>query len=423
MAVLDKIRSKGVLLVGAVGIALLAFIVGDFLNSGSSYFNKSQETVAEILGEDINIKDYTAAIEQMTEVYKIEFGKTELDEELTSQIRTSVWESMVSEKLLNAEASKLGLAVSADELSDRLIGNNIHQMILQRRAFAGENGQFSRPQLIQFLNSLEEPAENAEMQQQIEKLKSYWKFWENTVKNSILQEKYTALLTKSVTANSLDAKMSFQDRKVSVDVAYVMQPYFAIPDADVKVSNGDIKDLYNKKKEQFKQEANCTIDYVAFDVKPLKEDYEEGQKWMNGLSAEFTTTTDVVALVNSNSDVMYDGRNYSVKTIPATLKEFAFTGKTGDIMGPVFVNDTYTMARIMQAGIMQSDSVKLRHIFLTATDAPKADSIVAVLNKGANFAEFKKVLAWTKKSLLLLLARLPMKFLLSKMLKEFKLCK
>lgn len=56
MAVLEKIRSKGVLLIGAVGLALLAFIVGDFLNSGSSYFNKSKETVAKIVGEDINIR-------------------------------------------------------------------------------------------------------------------------------------------------------------------------------------------------------------------------------------------------------------------------------------------------------------------------------------------------------------------------------
>lgn len=386
MAVLEKIRSKGVLLIGAVGLALLAFIVGDFLNSGSSYFNKSKETVAKIVGEDINIKDYTASIDQMTEVYKIETGKSELNEEMMTQLRTSVWESMVNEKILNAEAKKLGLAVSKDELSDRCIGNNIHPLIQQRRTFAGENGQFSRPLLVQFLNSLEQAPANEEMKQQLAKAKSYWMFWEKTVKNSILQEKYTALISKAVVANSLDAKMSYQDRKTSVDVAYVVQPYYTVSDSAVSVSKSEIKDRYNKQKEQYKQDANCSVNYVAFEIKPLKEDYKEAEAWINKLSAEFKTTDDVVGLVNSNSDVMYNGQNYSVATVPANLKTFAFSGKTGDIVGPMFANETYTMARIMQSGIMQSDSVKLRHIFLVEKDAAKADSLVAAIRAGGDFA-------------------------------------
>jgi peptidyl-prolyl cis-trans isomerase D len=82
---------------------------------------------------------------------------------------------------------------------------------------------------------------------------------------------------------------------------------------------------------------------------------------------------------------MYDGQNYSEKTVPAELKNFAFSGKTGDVVGPTFANDTYTMARIMQSGIMQSDSVKLRHIFLLAKDESKADSIISAIHGGANF--------------------------------------
>ncbi len=38
MATLEKIRSKAGLLVLVVGLALFAFIIGDFLNSGSTYF-------------------------------------------------------------------------------------------------------------------------------------------------------------------------------------------------------------------------------------------------------------------------------------------------------------------------------------------------------------------------------------------------
>jgi peptidyl-prolyl cis-trans isomerase D len=291
---------------------------------------------------------------------------------------------------LNVEAKKIGLAVSAEELSDRLIGNNIHPLILQRRVFAGENGQFSRSALVQFLNSLDETPANEEMRKQIEQAKNYWLFWEKMVKNDILQQKYSTLISKAVTANGIDAKMSYEGRKVSVDVADVMQPYFMVPDSAVKVSNSDIKERYNKQKEQYKQEANCGINFISFKIVPQKEDFVEAETWINKLSEEFKTTDDVVGLVNSNSDIMYDGRNYSEKTVPASLREFAFGGKTGDVVGPLFVNNTYTMARIMEAGIMQADSVKLRHIFLVQKHEAKTDSIVTAIRKGANFGELAK---------------------------------
>lgn len=386
MAILGKIRSKGVLLMVVVGFALFAFIIGDALTQGSTYFNKSREVVAEIDGEEVNINDFQASIDQMVEVYKIETGQTELTDDINTQLRTSVWESLLNEQLLYAEAEKLGLAVGVDELSDRLIGNNIHPLIAQRRAFAGENGQFSRPALVQFLNSLETTPENEDMRNQIEQAKKYWKFWEKNVKMTLLQEKYNALMSKVVTANSLDAKSEYEAAKRSVDVNYVVQPYFAIPDKDVEVSKSEIKDRYNKQKNLYKQEAARSLKFVVFAVKPSTEDYKKAEVAMNTLSPEFRTTTDVVGFVNQNSEVRYTGKPYSEATVPANLKDFAFGNPAGAIMGPVFANDTYTMARVMETGIMQSDSAKLRHIYLAKADEAKTDSIVAAINAGGDFA-------------------------------------
>lgn len=390
MAILGKIRSKGVLLLVIVGFALFAFIIGDFLTQGSTYFNKSRETVAEIVGEEVNIQDYQAAIDQMVEVYKIETGQTDLSEDVMAQLRASVWENLVTEKLLFAEAEKLGLAVSKEELSEYVIGNKTHPLIMQRRTFAGENGQFSRPMLVQFLNSLDVTPENEEMRQQIAQAKSYWLFWERNVKMAVLQDKYNALMSKTVTANSLEAKAGYEASKITTDVNYVVQPYFAISDSTVSVSKNEIKDRYNKNKELYKQDANRTLNYVAFEIRPLKEDSVEAQEWMNKISEEFKTTNDVVGLVNSNSDVMYDGRNYSYNSLPVNLRDFAFSGKAGDVFGPLFENNTHTMARIMESGIMKSDSVKLRHIYLAAADEAKTDSIVAAINGGASFADLAK---------------------------------
>ena len=87
MATLQSIRNHGTILLVVVGVAMLAFILGDFLNSGSSFFNKSRENVAEIAGHQVHYTEYEAAKDQLTEVYKIETGSSDINEDLSIQIR------------------------------------------------------------------------------------------------------------------------------------------------------------------------------------------------------------------------------------------------------------------------------------------------------------------------------------------------
>lgn len=391
MATLQNIRNRGILLAVVIGIALLAFIVGDFLNSGTSLFQQSKQSVGEVNGEKINIMDYQQAIDQMNNIYQIEFGRNDFNEEETAQIRNSVWENMVNTKLLQIEAKKMGLTVGTEELKDRLIGDNIHPLIQQRRVFADpQTGQFSRTSLLQFYENIFGKNNTTQDQTQLNDAKAYWLFWENEVKNAILQEKYTALLSKTVSANTLEAKYNFDARNQSTDVNYVVQPYYTIADSTISISDADINAQYKKNKELYKQEANRAIKYVSFEVTPLAEDFEEAQKWMDNLQEEFKTTNEPIALVNQESDISYNGQSYSKKTIPSYLQEFAFGNSKGAVYGPTFENNTHRMARIIETGIMEADSVKLRHIVLNPNDEKKADSLLTALQRGADFAQAAK---------------------------------
>lgn len=385
MATLEKIRSKGVLLIVVVGVALLSFIIGDFLTQGSTFFSQSRETVAVVNGEKINIAEYQELIDQIVVFQKYETGMQDIDEVTMQQMRAFVWDQYVREQLLNEEAKKMGLTVTKEELSDRLIGNNIHPMIQQRRFFVDESGRFSRPMLIQFLNFKDEEAEDPSMEQALQEYRKLWKFLERTVKYSILQEKYNVLLTKAIGANTLEAKANFESSLPVIDANYVVQPYFAVPDAEVSVSDKEIKEYYKNQLARFRQEPNVSLKFVSFDVQPQQEDFTAAEEFINSLQEEFTTSTDIVELVNQNSDIPYTGRNYNAQTVPAHLKEFAFGNGAGAVYGPVFQNNTYTMAKIMETGISSPDSVRLRHIFLTPDAESKSDSIIGAIKGGADF--------------------------------------
>jgi peptidyl-prolyl cis-trans isomerase D len=364
MASLQKIRNHGALLIAIVGLAMLAFILGDFLNSGSSFFNRSRENVGVIEGQKVHYTEYEAAKDQLTEVYKIETGRSDFDEDTYAQIRNQVWNMYVMDYTLRAQAEKIGMDITTDELSELCVGENVHQIIRGRRAFMDENGQFSRDAVKSLIRAINEGGEDAEQNANLQQAKSYWLYWEKAVRISYMQEKYSSLLQHLLKANSLDAEYAFDARQKGVSAEYVMQPYYAVADSLIKVSDSDLKKLYKQHKEEYKQTPNRAIKYIAFDIVPSEDDFKAAQDLMVNLQEEFKTTEDVSLVVNTNSDIMYDGRDYSEETVPAQFKDFAFAkgAKAGDCTEILFENNTYSMARIMQAGYSLPDSVELKAI-------------------------------------------------------------
>ena len=361
MTTLQRIRNHGVILLIVVGVAMLAFILGDFLNSGSSFFNKNRENVGVIAGHKVHYSEYETAKDQLTEVYKIESGSNDINEDLSIQIRNQVWQMLLMDYTLREQADEIGMTVTPEELSELCIGANPHQLIRQRRAFYDETGNFNRFALINFLNSLAQAPETQEQAANMQQAKNYWMYWENAVRLTHLQEKYVGLLSKLITANPLDAKYAFEAAQTSVNVEFVERPYFAVADSLVKVTNADIKKLYDANKEQYKRTPNRSLVYVSFPIVPSEADFAEVEKLMKSLESDFQTKDDVTAIVNGNSDILYDGRDFSETTIPAEYKDFAFGkgAKKGQFTELTFANDTYSMARIMDCGYTKSDSVQL----------------------------------------------------------------
>ena len=361
MTTLQRIRNHGIILLIVVGVAMLAFILGDFLNSGSSFFNKNRENVGVIAGHKVHYSEYETAKDQLTEVYKIESGSNDINEDLSIQIRNQVWQMLLMDYTLREQADEIGMTVTPEELSELCIGANPHQLIRQRRAFYDETGNFNRFALINFLNSLAQAPETQEQAANMQQAKNYWMYWENAVRLTHLQEKYVGLLSKLITANPLDAKYAFEAAQTSVNVEFVERPYFAVADSLVKVTNADIKKLYDANKEQYKRTPNRSLVYVSFPIVPSEADFAEVEKLMKSLESDFQTKEDVTAIVNGNSDILYDGRDFSETTIPAEYKDFAFGkgAKKGQFTELTFANDTYSMARIMDCGYTKSDSVQL----------------------------------------------------------------
>ncbi|MBP5307409.1 MAG: SurA N-terminal domain-containing protein [Paludibacteraceae bacterium] len=387
MATLQKIRNRGVLLLVVIGAALLAFIIGDFLNNSSSILNQDRDNIAEINGKAIKLMDYQNRVDEFTEVVKIEQQVNSLNAQVSEQIRRQVWTELITEGLLNQEAEELGLSVSEQELQEQTVGSHPNRVLAGGRLFYNQQGGFDVQSLINYLS---QPATDAAQAEQKATLQKYWNFYRNQVKNNIVQTKYNILLAGAINVNKLEAKQEFASRRNISDVSYVVKNYGSVDDKKVNVTEEEIDKKYEDLKSLFYQPVHSRdAKIVLFQNSPSQEDQKKAEEWINKLQPEFASAEDIADFAVSNAGTC-NNAPVSSSMIDPDLKDFAFSGAKGQTFGPQLFGNVYKMARIVETGISAPDSLHLRQIAIQGKDSAEAkqlaDSILTALKGGAEFA-------------------------------------
>lgn len=371
MATLQKIRNQAGLLIVVIGVALLAFIIGDFLNSGGTFLQMSKNNVAKVNGDAISPEEF----------------QSKLGAETTDADRNRIFTEMVMTKAMSDCAENIGITVSEEELNDLITGDNTSPLVLQQYTNP-QTGQFDKEMLMSYLSQLfstDLTTLDEEQQYQIAMAQESWYAFEDAVKNDRVSRKMFNLVSKSLLPNDVDLEAAFAETTKNVDIAYVPQLYTAIPDSLVEVSESEVKSLYSKKRENYKIDENRTIEFVALSVAPTQDDFKATEELFNSLSETFATTENVQHVQYAQAPKEY----MTVSTMSPKMKEFVSKAKVGDVSETIFENNTYKKYRVMSTTVAP-DSVEARHIMFAPTQEALCDSIYNVLKNGGDFAELAK---------------------------------
>lgn len=386
MAALEKIRNKAGLLIGFVGFALFAFIIGDFITSSSSYVNLIKQKVGKVEGHEMTTQKYSADIQQFSEVAKME-GQNNLTD---AQLRDNVWDKFVYSSLLASECEKIGLTISDEELNAAVSGDQPHPMMNQISFLRGENGRYDSRILKKILDNKDNP--------NIETYYRAWKYWEEELKNQMLLNKYQTLLSSAMTPTKKLAENLASLDANEYDLAVVRKMYSELPDSTVSVSDSDMKAIYEKKKESFKTEPYRSAKVVVFDVNPSQADFDDVEASLKSAKAALDSMPeDMIPLFvtqNSDREFPYNSAYLTEKQIDPFFADFAFSSKKGSVSDVKLDGFYYKLARVMSDVTNRPDSVRASRIMVfrnnSAESQSLADSLMAELKKGANFAEMVK---------------------------------
>ena len=405
MATLQNIRSKGPLLVIAVGLALFAFIAGDAWQVLQPH--QSQD-VGEVNGEALSVQDYQTMVNEYTEVVKLMNGMNTLNEAQTSQLQDEVWRTYVNNQLIEAEAKKLGLTVSDDELKS-IINEGRHPMLARTPFVNPQTGTFDKDMLMKFLadyaklNRAQMPAQYVDYYESMYKV---WSFVEKTIVQTRLQEKYTALISQSLLSNPVEAQASFDARVNQKDLLLAAIPYSSIVDSTIVVKDADLQAAYDAKKEQYRQYVETrNIKYIDVQVTASDEDKAALRKEMDEYTMQLaSTTSDYATFVRSTgSDRPYVDLFYTTRTLPRDVVARLDSVEMGGVFGPYYYAGDNTMTSFKKlAEASMPDSIQYRQIQVVAENADKtktlADSIYNAIKGGASFEDVAKKYGQTGES-------------------------
>ena len=267
MAALETIRKKAVLLTVVIGLALLAFILGDLLNSGQAFFGDGT-TIVKVGDEKIDAVEFQKRYEEVSAQYQ-NSGAQMPDGAL---IQNNVIEGMITEKLLNKELEAVGVFVTDLELTEAMTGATASPMMVQ---YAQQMGFESPAQMYDVLFNTAKYGFTAD---QVAEAKANWLRLEKDMEMMIKQSKLQTLMMGALQANKLDTKAMFEENAVTSEVAYVKGNFAELNEAELEVTDAELKAKYNEVKNMFKLDEELRTGVViAVDVVPSTQDQDEAK--------------------------------------------------------------------------------------------------------------------------------------------------
>ncbi|MDO8993213.1 MAG: SurA N-terminal domain-containing protein, partial [Daejeonella sp.] len=376
----------GIIIVGAIGFAIIAFLVSDAVQMGGSFMQGNQTEVGEVDGNAISILEFNEKVEQNTNNFKQQMGQSNLDPQMTSYIIENTWNQSVSQILMSKEMSRLGLQVSKNELNDLVSGKNPDPQILQNFGDP-QTGQLNRMQLNAFLENVKSQPASSPVSQQ-------WTAFLLNIRENKLAQKYTNLIRNSLYVTSLEAREDYDQRNKLANFSFVNLEYSSLPDNQVKLTDQDYSDYYNENKYKFKNPLEKrSFEYIVFDANPSKADSADIKAMVAKTAAEFRVATNDSLFVSINAETKMPITYVRKGQLEPALDSAVFSASNGAFIGPLFSGGVYKMVKVLDLKV-GPDSVKASHILLNpATEGgidkakAKADSIRGVIARGGSFAE------------------------------------
>ena len=360
MISLDKLRKRSGLVIAAIGFALLAFLLGDLMNSGTSLLNGAQGILGEINDEVVDYREFETEAQNIDRIFNGQQDRNGL--------RDNLWSDKVNEVVMGEQYKDIGLMVSPEELAGLTFGYKSAEMSSTARQFFGATAQnVSSEQLAAVIQQIHDT----------DPLR--WMYFENIILKERLGQKYTNLVRQGLVASNIDAQVYYNDQGTQANGRYVFKPF----DTNIEVSDAEIESYYRANQESYPQNESRELTLAIFEILPTDSDKEELKNQLKALIEDkevynkttknnetvegFRNTKDVESYINTYSDASFDPTFYAEGQLSPAIESVMRNAEEGFVYGPYEEDNSYKLARLT-ARINDSIQVAIIEIAMDASE-------------------------------------------------------
>lgn len=367
MALIQKIRSKSVLVITLMALAIAAFIGMLFTQDSNRTWGQltNTSTIGKVDGQTLDYRELENRAQTLYQQRASDLN-----------VRNGLFNQFVESTVVNKEAAALGLGISKDELRDLQFGKDLSPIVMSNPAFMDQNTRQVDPaqleKIKQAVDANTVPIEG----------KKYLKEIEDQVISERLQAKILNLATKAVYTPTWLTEAVQAQISAPTTFAFTRIPFDKVEDKDVNVTDADLEKYISENKARYtNEEETRTLQYVQIDVKPSLEDSMKTFAKMEKLRDEFAKTNKDSSFVAANNGQMV-GKYLGKEELPPVNRDTFAKISVGTVVGPYMDGKFVVLTKLLDRKT-SPDSVHSRHILLQGANAQKtADSLKLLLDSG-----------------------------------------
>lgn len=381
MATLEKIRSKSVFLIVVIGVALLAFIIGDALTNSQNIFGE-RTTIAKVGSTKIDFHDYQRKREELNN--QLEEARRQNPAQFanfdTQVLAQMALDQLMQEDIVISAADKAGIRTTGNLLRYYMIENPQNQRVMDIvRQLNAAGLSVQTPQ--QAYEVIFNPKRNGMTDAQMEPFQRLWLNAEKEMQETIKGSVYQRVLAGTVKANDLDKKALYNDyiTTTAVDVAYL--PYGSLDAKEYPVSSDELKKAYSEKKGLFRvDEETKDVSFISVSISASSADRAAARQLAQNTIKELRDSAGQLSKATKKEGVSMSHHAVRAADLPSgAVKEFVMNAPKDSVK---LISETVQGFTVVRVGKRTEavDSIQV-NLVSAATEA-LGNKVLTALNSG-----------------------------------------